>query len=36
MHLRFDNRILRRLFVAGLILALIVYTLVLFMFHVLP
>jgi caa(3)-type oxidase subunit IV len=36
MHLRFDNRIFRRLFVAGFILALIVYTLVLFMFHVLP
>jgi cytochrome c oxidase subunit 4 len=34
MHLRFDNRIFRRLFVAGLILALSVYTIVLFTFRV--
>ena len=34
MHLRFDNRVLRRLFVTGLILAVGVYITVLFMFHV--
>jgi len=34
MHLRFDNRVLRRLFVTGIILAIFVYSLVLFMFHV--
>ena len=34
MHLRFDNRVLRRLFVTGIILAGFVYLVVLFMFHV--
>ena len=34
MHLRFDSRIFRRMFVAGLILALSVYTIVLFTFRV--
>ena len=32
MHLRFDSPIFRRLFVGGLTLAVVVYTLVLFMF----
>ena len=35
MHLRFDNRVLRRLFLTGIILAIIVYIVVLFMFGVL-
>ncbi|MGH9189600.1 MAG: cytochrome C oxidase subunit IV family protein [Acidimicrobiales bacterium] len=34
MHLRFDSRIFRRLFVAGLVLALFVYSIVLATFHV--
>src|SRR3954452_8466857 len=34
MHLRFDNRVLRRLFVTGIVLAAAVYVAVLFMFHV--
>jgi cytochrome c oxidase subunit 4 len=34
MHLRFDSRIFRRMFVAGLILALSVYTIVLLTFRV--
>ncbi len=34
MHLRFDSRLFRRLFVAGIILALFVYTIVLTTFHV--
>jgi cytochrome c oxidase subunit 4 len=34
MHLKFDNRVLRRLFVTGIILAIAIYTAVLFMFHV--
>src|SRR5438105_2161915 len=34
MHLRFDNRVLRRLFLTGIILAIIVYIVVLFMFGV--
>jgi cytochrome c oxidase subunit 4 len=34
MHLRFDSRIFRRLFVAGLVLAMFVYTIVLATFHV--
>ena len=34
MHLRFDNRVLRRLFVTGIVLAGFVYLVVLFMFHV--
>jgi cytochrome c oxidase subunit 4 len=33
MHLRFDSRIFRRLFVAGLMLALFVYLVVLTTFH---
>jgi len=32
MHLRFDSPIFRRLFIGGLTLAVVVYTLVLFMF----
>ena len=35
MHLRFDNRVLRRLFLTGIVLAIIVYIVVLFMFGVL-
>lgn len=35
MHLRFDSRILRRLFVTGILLALTVFTVVLLSFHVL-
>jgi cytochrome c oxidase subunit 4 len=34
MHLRFDSRIFRRFFVTGLILAISVYTIVLFTFRV--
>jgi cytochrome c oxidase subunit 4 len=34
MHLRFDSRIFRRLFVIGLLLAVFVYTIVLTTFHV--
>ena len=34
MHLRFDNKIFRAVFLAGLILAVIVYMVVLFTFHV--
>jgi cytochrome c oxidase subunit 4 len=34
MHLRFDNALYRRLFVAGLAIALVVYTVVLLTFHV--
>jgi cytochrome c oxidase subunit 4 len=34
MHLRFDNRVLRRLFLTGIILAIIVYIIVLLMFGV--
>jgi cytochrome c oxidase subunit 4 len=34
MHLRFDSRLFRRLFVTGLVLALFVYTIVLTTFHV--
>ena len=34
MHLRFDNRVLRRLFVTGIILAGFVFLVVLFLFHV--
>jgi cytochrome c oxidase subunit 4 len=37
MHLRFDSKVLRRLFVGGLVLAVSVYTILLFMlgiFHV--
>ena len=34
MHLRFDSRLFRRLFVTGIILALFVYTIVLTTFHV--
>jgi cytochrome c oxidase subunit 4 len=34
MHLKFDNRVLRRLFLTGIILAIIVYVIVLFMFGV--
>ena len=34
MHLRFDSRIFRRLFVMGLVLALSVYLIVLMTFHV--
>ena len=34
MHLRFDNPLLRRVFVAGMVLALAVYSVVLFSFHV--
>ena len=34
MHLRFDSRLFRRLFVTGVILALFVYTIVLTTFHV--
>src|SRR3954451_12516217 len=34
MHLRFDNRVLRRLFVTGVVLAAAIYIAVLFMFHV--
>jgi cytochrome c oxidase subunit 4 len=34
MHLRFDSRLFRRLFVTGLVLALCVYTIVLTTFHV--
>jgi cytochrome c oxidase subunit 4 len=34
MHLKFDNRLFRRLFVVGIILALSVYTVVLLTFHV--
>ena len=34
MHLKFDNRILRRLFVTGLILAVFCYFLVFFMFRI--
>jgi cytochrome c oxidase subunit 4 len=33
MHLRFDSRLFRRLFVLGIILALFVYTIVLTTFH---
>jgi cytochrome c oxidase subunit IV len=32
MHLRFDSPVLRRLFIGGLTLAVVVYTIVLFMF----
>jgi cytochrome c oxidase subunit 4 len=34
MHLKFDSRIFRRFFVTGLILAITVYTIVLFTFRV--
>lgn len=34
MHLKWDNRILRRLFFSGLILAVFCYVIVLLMFHV--
>jgi cytochrome c oxidase subunit 4 len=34
MHLRFDSRLFRRLFVTGMVLALFVYTIVLTTFHV--
>ncbi len=34
MHLRFDSRVFRWLFVTGILLAVIVYTVVLLMFHV--
>jgi cytochrome c oxidase subunit 4 len=34
MHLRFDSRLFRRLFVTGIVLALFVYTVVLTTFHV--
>jgi cytochrome c oxidase subunit 4 len=34
MHLRFDSRLFRRLFVTGIVLALFVYTIVLTTFHV--
>jgi len=34
MHLRFDSRLFRRLFVVGLLLAVFVYTIVLTTFHV--
>ena len=34
MHLRFDSRLFRRLFVTGLVLALFVYTIVLTTFHI--
>lgn len=34
MHLRFDNPLLRRVFAAGMVLALAVYAVVLFSFHV--
>lgn len=34
MHLRFDNKLLRRLFVAGMVLAAAVYSVVLFSLHV--
>ncbi len=34
MHLRFDSRLFRRLFVTGLVLALFVYTIVLSTFHI--
>jgi cytochrome c oxidase subunit 4 len=34
MHLRFDSRLFRRLFVTGILLALFVYTIVLTTFHV--
>jgi hypothetical protein len=35
MHLRFDGRLLRRLFVTGIILAISVYTIFLLTLHVL-
>ena len=34
MHLKFDSRLFRRLFVAGIVLAIIVYTIVLTSLHV--
>ena len=34
MHLRFDSKLFRRLFVTGIILALFVYTIVLTTFHI--
>lgn len=34
MHLRFDSRLFRRLFVTGIVLALFVYTIVLTTFHI--
>ncbi|HEY1278262.1 MAG TPA: cytochrome C oxidase subunit IV family protein [Acidimicrobiales bacterium] len=34
MHLRFDSHIYRRFFITGIVLAVIVYTIVLFTFHV--
>ena len=34
MHLRFDNKLFRRVFITGLVLAVTVYMIVLFTFHV--
>lgn len=34
MHLRFDNKLLRRVFITGILLATFVYLIALFMFHV--
>ena len=34
MHLRFDNKLLRRVFITGILLAIFVYMIVLFTFHV--